>query len=125
MCRLGNMLCTTTKKVTTGQTPDKVIPMCRYTSQATQKLHPYVSEQLPNHVHLPTIITWPPNHIFSENHLQTFSKDQHSSKEDINIIPDKGLCKTKGKLLCIQEVLILKVLLDFHFSISKSGIPFL
>ena len=26
------------QNVTTGQTPDKVIPMCRYASQATQKL---------------------------------------------------------------------------------------
>ena len=49
MCRLRNIAMrdyqesvtsgqTDTHRRTDGQTPDKVIPMCRYASQATQKL---------------------------------------------------------------------------------------
>ena len=39
MCSLQNIaVCDYPESVTTGQTLDKVIPMCRYASQATQKL---------------------------------------------------------------------------------------
>ena len=43
MCRLQNIaMCDYQKSVTTrqtdGQMPDKAIPMCRYASQATQKV---------------------------------------------------------------------------------------
>ena len=38
MCHLRNIaICDYQESVTTGQTPDKVIPMCRYASQTTQK----------------------------------------------------------------------------------------
>ena len=52
MCRLQNIaMCDYQESVTTGQThrqthiqtPDKVIPMCRYALQATQKLEKTVS----------------------------------------------------------------------------------
>ena len=43
MCRLGNIAMSdyqesVTTRQTERQTPDKVIPMCRYGSQATQKV---------------------------------------------------------------------------------------
>ena len=48
MCCLRNIaMCDYQESVTTGQTdrqtPDKVIPMCRYASQATQKCDVYMT----------------------------------------------------------------------------------
>ena len=52
MCRLRNIAMRDYKeRVTTGQTdkqtdPDKVIPMCRYASQATQKQYPLMYKEI-------------------------------------------------------------------------------
>ena len=50
MCGLQNILCMTTKKawLLDGQTPDKVIPMCHYASQATQPESIYLKLDLYN-----------------------------------------------------------------------------
>ena len=66
MCRLRNMAMRDYQEsVTTGQTdgqtdrqmPDKVIPMCRYASQATQKWRIAGSNQQPLDQHPSTLPT--------------------------------------------------------------------
>ena len=63
MCRLRNIALQCDRRTdgrTDGQTTDKVIPMCRYASQATQK----VKRIVPHSSHLPQVpkvfITAPP-----------------------------------------------------------------